>query len=167
MVDPAATDIPALGDVVERLDHVAFGVRDLEAAGAFIRLLGGVFFEGADSPANRFRWVQFRMPGGGKIELISPTGEDSFLTPFLDKRGDGLHHVTLKVTDMDTAVARAEAAGQRVVGRARLGSNWEEAFLHPSTAHGAVIQLAVWDDGIPAGSGDWDAIMRGEVIEAT
>ena len=130
-------------------------------------MLGGEFFEGADSPPNRFRWVQFRMPGGAKIELIAPTSEDSFLSPFLDKRGDGLHHLTLKVTDMDEAIKRAEAAGQRVVGRSRLGNNWEEAFLHPSTAHGAVIQLAVWDDGIPAGSGDWEAVMRGEVIEST
>ena len=53
-----------------------------------------------------------------------------------------------------------------MVGRARPTSNWEEAFLHPSTAHGAVVQLAVWDDAIPAGSGDWDAVMRGEVIES-
>jgi methylmalonyl-CoA epimerase len=169
MVDPQFPRVPelGLGDVVERLDHVAFGVGDLEAAGAFARLIGGVFFEGADSPSNGFRWVQFRMPGGAKLELIAPTADDSFLIPFLEKRGDGLHHLTLKVTDMDEAVSRAEAAGQRVVGRNRLGNNWEEAFLHPSTAHGAVIQLAVWDDAIPAGSDDWDAVMRGEVIEST
>lgn len=168
MSDPRIPPVPdlGLGDLVERLDHVAFAVSDLEAAGDFLRLLGGEFFEGADSPPNRFRWVQFRLPGGGKVELISPIADDSFLVAFLEKRGDGLHHMTLKVTDMDAAVARAEAAGQRVVGRARVGSNWEEAFLHPSTAHGAVIQLAVWDDAIPAGSGDWDAVIRGEVIES-
>ena len=154
-----------IGDLVERFDHVAFGVRDVAEAARLLRFLGGEFFEGADSPPNEFRWVQFRMPGGAKVELIAPLADTSFLTPFLERRGEGLHHVTIKVTDLDEAVRRCEAAGRRVVGHARPAPNWAEAFLHPATAHGAVIQLAEWDDSIPGGSSDWEAILRGEVIE--
>ena len=163
MLDP--TDLPDLGDVVERLDHVAFGVEDVSRGAAFVRLLGGRFVDGADSPATAFRWAQFSMPGGGKIELIAPLSPTSFVASFLERRGEGIHHVTFKVSDVDEAVARAEAAGQRVVGHARLHANWAEAFLHPSTALGAVVQLAEWDDTEPGGSSDWDALLRGDVIE--
>jgi methylmalonyl-CoA/ethylmalonyl-CoA epimerase len=159
------TGLPDLGDVVERLDHVAFGVADVAEGARFVRLLGGTFFDGADSPPGAFRWAQFRMPGGGKVELIAPLTEESFVASFLERRGEGIHHVTLKVRDLDEAVARATAAGQRVVGHARLHANWAEAFLHPSTALGAVVQLAEWDDSAPAGTSDWDALLAGEVVE--
>lgn len=162
---PDPTDDLGIGDLVERLDHVAYGVRDVEEAARFLRFLGGEFLEGADSPPNEFRWVQFRMPGGAKVELIAPLSETSFLQTFLERRGEGLHHVTLKVSDVDEAVRRAEAAGRRVVGHARPVPNWAEAFLHPETAHGAVVQLAEWDDTIPGGSPDWSAVMAGEVVE--
>lgn len=165
MTDPS--DLPDLGDVVERLDHVAFGVADVARGAEFVHLMGGRFFDGADSPVADFRWAQFAMPGGGKIELIAPLSPGSFVATFLDRRGEGIHHITLKVHDLDEAVARAESAGQRVVGHARLHQNWAEAFLHPSTALGAVVQLAEWDDSVPGGSSDWGALLRGEVVEGT
>lgn len=156
---------PSIADLVERFDHVAFGVHDVAVAAGLIEMLGGSFFEGADSTEGSFRWVQFRMPGGGKVELIAPLGPSSFLIPFLDKRGEGLHHVTFKVTDLDEAVRRLQDKDRRVVGHRRLGGNWSEAFLHPTSAHGAVIQLAEWDDAVPGGSGDWAAVLRGEVLD--
>lgn len=163
---PDPNDLPELGDVVERLDHVAFGVSDVADGARFVRLLGGRFIDGADSPAADFRWAQFSMPGGGKIELIAPLSERSFVAAFLARRGEGIHHITLKVVDLDEAVRRAEAGGQRVVGHARLHANWAEAFLHPSTALGAVVQLAEWDDARSSGGGsDWEALLRGEIIE--
>ena len=69
------------------------------------------------------------------------------------------------VTDLDEAVRRLQDQDRRVVGHRRLGGNWSEAFLHPTSAHGALIQLAEWDDAVPGGSGDWAAVLRGEVLD--
>ena len=154
-----------ISDLVERLDHTALAVHDVAEAAGLLRSTGGEFFEGGDSTHGDFRWVQFVMPAGAKLELIAPRSPRSFLTSFLSKRGEGLHHVTLKVTDLAQAVTRLESIGHRIVGHVRLHDNWAEAFVHPSSAHGTLIQLAEWDDAIPSGSSDWDAVIRGDVVD--
>jgi methylmalonyl-CoA/ethylmalonyl-CoA epimerase len=70
---------------------------------------------------------------------------DSFLQRFLEKRGEGLHHVTYKVTDVEAAAVRATSLGYRTSGL-HIHPTWSEVFLHPSEAHGVVIQLAAWPD---------------------
>ncbi len=153
------------GTLIESFDHVAFAVRDVVVGSRLIRDLGGVFYQGADSPWGAFRWVQFFMPGGMKIELIAPIAEDCFLHSFLTNRGEGVHHLTFKVTDLDAAVARAQELGYRVVGHARVHSQWAEAFLHPSSANGAVIQLAESSFEEEGGSSDWAEVIAGRIIE--
>lgn len=138
-----------LGDLVERFDHVCVGVRSIEGATPLVRLMGGTLIDGGDSPHGRFRWVQFRLPGGTKLEMIEPlpdAGPEHFLVRFLEASGEGLHHLTLKVTDLEAAIARASDLGFDVVGVDTSGSNWKEAFVHPKTANGVLVQLAEWDD---------------------
>src|SRR5258705_134710 len=52
-----------------------------------------------------FRWAQFRFPGGGKVELVTPASSGGFVERFLERRGEGVHHVTLKVPDIERAIA--------------------------------------------------------------
>lgn len=144
-----------LADLIERFDHIALGVKSIEAALPLVNLLGATFINGADHLRNGFRWVQFQLKDGSRLELIAPLSPDSFLQRFLDKRGEGLHHVTYKVTDVETAAARATSLGYRTSGL-HLHLTWSEVFLHPKEAHGVVIQLASWPD---------DSIWSGHTLE--
>lgn len=146
MIESIRTD---LGDLVERLDHVAMAVDDIAGAARLMEAIGATFDSGGDEVGNLFRWVQFSMPGGGTIELITPltpAGDDHFLVRFLATRGEGLHHITLKVTDLAASIDIVEAAGYAVVGRDDRRGSWKEAFIHPKSSHGVLIQLAQWDD---------------------
>jgi methylmalonyl-CoA/ethylmalonyl-CoA epimerase len=124
------------------LDHVAVAVRDVASAAALYRdVLGGEFLYGADQPDQGFRFVQYRFPGGGKVELVTPIRE-GFLTRFLDDRGEGMHHITLRVPDLRAQLDRLRGGGIAVVLADLDDENWKEAFIHPRDARGVLVQLA-------------------------
>lgn len=152
------------GGLVERLDHVALAVRDIPATLPFVEFLGGSFLEGADHERNRFRWVQYVLPGSGKLELLQPTDESSFLTSFLDSRGEGVHHLTFKVTDLRAAADRAASLGYTTTGYHE-SPLWNEVFLHPRSVHGVLVQLAEWEDGAAGWCRDLDAVLAGEYVD--
>lgn len=98
--------------------------------------------------------MQFDLPGPSKLELIEPLDPDdpnNFLVRFLETSGEGIHHVTLKVTDIQTAIARAIELGMAVVGVNVGHESWKEAFVHPRSANGVLVQLAEWTDGPVSG----------------
>ena len=102
--------------------------------------LGGEYLMGGDV-ADTWRWAQFRYPGGGKVELLEPLG-DGFLSRFLDRYGEGLHHMTFKTDDIHAAISQVEGQGYELVDLDTDDPHWKEAFLRPSGAHGTLIQLA-------------------------
>lgn len=153
-----------LSDLIEYLDHVAIGVRDVAAVADLLELLGGTFLTGADQRRGGFRWIQYRLPGGAKIEALAPVSDDCFLWRFLRSRGEGMHHLTFKVSSVAEAARRAEKAGLDVVGLHLNPGVWSECFIHPSDAHGTLIQLADWpEDHYPKVS--LEQVLAGEVIE--
>jgi methylmalonyl-CoA/ethylmalonyl-CoA epimerase len=124
-----------------QLDHVAVAVRSIKSALPLYRdALGGEYLMGGDMDGS-WRWVQFRFPGGGKVELLEPLAE-GFLTRFLERYGEGLHHITFKTDDIREAVAELEGRGYELVDVSLDNPNWKEAFLRPSMAHGTLIQIA-------------------------
>ena len=124
------------------LDHVAIAVRDPAPAAALLRdVLGATFLMGADSAEQAFRFIQYRFRDGGKIELVTPIGE-GFVSRFLDRRGEGVHHVTLRVERIEEQVERLRDGGIPLTLVAMDDPTWKEAFIHPSHAHGVLIQLA-------------------------
>src|SRR6188472_3756682 len=97
------------------LDHVAVAVREIRPALRLFRDgLGGEYLMGADQ--DTWRWLQLRFPGGGKIELLEPLGE-GFLSQFLEKHGEGLHHITFKTDDIHAAIAHLEGLGMELVDK--------------------------------------------------
>jgi methylmalonyl-CoA epimerase len=155
---------PGLESVIERFDHVAMAVWDIRAALGMIDFMGGVFRDGGDNVRMRFRWVQFTMPGGAKLELIQPLEDNDWLVRHLERRGEGLHHVTFKVFDLDKAVKQARAQGMEITGYSRT-DDWSEAFIHPKTANGVVVQLAEWND-VFRWAASYEEVMAGRVIDA-
>src|SRR5918998_5167864 len=111
------------------LDHVAVAVHSIRDALRLYRdVLGGEYLMGGDQ--DTWRWVQVRFPEGGKVELLEPLGE-GFLSRFLERRGEGLHHVTFKTDDIQAAIAQVESQGYELVGARLDDPSWRGALLRP------------------------------------
>lgn len=125
------------------LDHLAIGTpAPADGWDLFGGVLGGAWAYGGDSPG--YWWGQLEFAAGPKIELLTPTGGPgaAFLDRFLAGRGAGPHHLTFVVTGIADALARIRACGLEPIGINLANPNWREAFLHPRSAHGIVIQVA-------------------------
>ncbi len=152
-----------LADVIDYFDHVGLAVHDLRSASRLFETLGGVFISGADQLNMGFRWLQYRLPGGVKIEALAPVSDDCFLRRFLRSRGEGVHHLTFKVSSVTQAAERAEQAGMKVVGLYDNPGKWSECFIYPASAHGTLIQLADWPEGY-APSVTLEEVLAGEIV---
>jgi methylmalonyl-CoA/ethylmalonyl-CoA epimerase len=125
------------------LDHLAIGTRVLtDGWELFGGLLGGTWGYGGDSPG--YWWGQLEFRTGPKIELLTPTGgpDSAFLERFLAARTAGPHHFNFIVGDIEATLVRVRELGIEPVGVELSNPRWKEAFLHPKTAHGIVIQVA-------------------------
>jgi methylmalonyl-CoA epimerase len=80
--------------------------------------------------------------GGSRIELLEPTEADSVVGRFLEKRGEGLHHVALRVPDLKAAVERLRASGARLLNEPRTGAGGHlYVFVHPASTGGVLLEL--------------------------
>ena len=128
-------------DVV-KVDHIAMATWDARGPVRLLtEVLGAAFVDGGDETTAGFRWLQFQLPGG-KIEVLEPLHSEGFLYRFLTRRGEGLHHVTLYVSDLAGALPSLQAAGYDPVDVNLSHAEWKEAFLHPRDTPGVLIQLA-------------------------
>lgn len=135
-----------------RIDHVAIAVRDLDAAIALYRDVLGLPFGGTEVVEDQAVTTAFFGEEPGRIELLCPTRPDSPVGRFLDKRGEGLHHVAVRVTDIEAALESLKAAGTPLVDeKPRTGAHGTRvAFLHPKGMNGVLlelVQLPEEDDG--------------------
>lgn len=133
--------------MIARIDHVSIAVRDRARAEHFFRnILGAVAGAGAEDPDTRFFWQIFSLGDLSRLEIISPTGEGSFLDGFLKKRHGGVHHITLQTPDLRRAMAHLEAHEISYFGHNEYpGGVWKEIFIHPRHAFGVLIQIAEFE----------------------
>lgn len=140
------------------LDHTAIAVHSIEAALLLYRdVLGGDPQELSIHPEKGFQALTLRYPHGGGIELLAPAGENSFVQAFLERRGEGVHHITFLVEDLKAAVAEARDAGLRVVDEDYSDPSWREAFISPRSANGTIVQLAQTDQDLEGRKRLWPA----------
>ncbi len=129
----------------KRIDHVAIIVRSIEQALVFYRdTLGIEPSEIQEVPTEQVRIAFLPMggPGGSEIELIEPTSPDSSLTRFLEKRGEGLHHICLEVEDITASLAELQAKGTPVLdSQPRIAAEGKAIFLHPKGTNGVLLEL--------------------------
>ena len=125
------------------LDHIGIAVADLSAALAFYRDALGLEVEAPEEVTSQQVRAHFVPVGESKLELLEATAPQSAIAKYVDKRGPGLHHITLRVDDIDTAVAQLRTRGVRMIDeRPRPGAEGSTiAFVHPSSAHGVLIEL--------------------------
>jgi methylmalonyl-CoA/ethylmalonyl-CoA epimerase len=132
------------------LDHFAIGTGALaDGWDLFGGVLGGTWAYGGDSAG--YWWGQLEFASGPRIELLTPTGgpDAAFLERFLASRGAGPHHFNFATADIEVTLARIRGLGIEPVQVSLDSGTWKEAFLHPRSAHGIVIQVAQQDGSPP------------------
>ena len=151
---PARATPDSLAPRIGRVHHVAVVVRDLEAAvGRFAGTLGLTLETIQDIPSDRVR-IAFLPTGESKLELVQPMDDSTGVARYLEKNGEGFHHVCYEVPDLAAALAAQAAAGVELIDAApRRGAEGPVAFLHPRSFHGVLVEL-IEAPGGPA----WDAL---------
>ena len=125
------------------LDHVGIAVKNLDEALAFYRDALGLHIEIPEDVAGQRVRAHFIPTGQAALELLEPTTADSVIARYVDRRGPGLHHITLRVDDIHAALEQLKARGVRLVDeQPRRGAEGAlVAFIHPSAAHGVLVEL--------------------------
>src|SRR5262245_19464732 len=125
------------------LDHVGIAVKDLDAALAFYRDALRLVVEAPEDVTSQRVRAHFIPVGQSNLELLEATSPDSAIAKYIEKRGPGLHHITLRVDDISAAIAQLKAVGAKLVDeQPRPGAEGSQvAFIHPSSAHGVLVEL--------------------------
>jgi methylmalonyl-CoA epimerase len=125
------------------LDHIGIAVEDLPAALAFYRDALGLHVEVPEAVVSQRVRAHFIPVGDSKLELLEATAPDSPIAKFVDKRGPGLHHITLRVDDINAALTQLKARGARLIDeQPRPGAEGAlVAFIHPASTHGVLVEL--------------------------
>jgi len=124
------------------IDHLGIAVKSLAAAKSIYEKLGMTVSAEEVVDGEKVRVVMVPV-GESRFELLEPTSEDSVIAKFLAKRGEGLHHVSLRVPDLAAAVARLKKDGVRLVtDEIKTGAGGHRyVFVHPSSAGGVLLEL--------------------------
>jgi len=125
-----------------KLDHIGIAVRSLAAAKIYETL--GLKVDHVETVATQKVNTAFLSVGDSNLELLEPTSDDSPIAKFIEKRGEGIHHICLRVDDIESHLARLKAEGYRLVNEAPVpgAHGCRVAFLHPSAGNGVLIELS-------------------------
>jgi methylmalonyl-CoA/ethylmalonyl-CoA epimerase len=125
-----------------KIDHIAIAVNDVEeSAKVYQQALGAdnVEFETVESEGVKVAIIELE---NGRIELMQPTNDSSPIKKFLDKKGQGLHHMALDTDDIEGEVERMEGCGIQFLGKIRPGSaGTKVTFIHPKSLNGVLAEL--------------------------
>ena len=124
------------------LDHIGIAVKSLDAAKAIYEKLGMPVSNKETVESEQVRLVMVPV-GDTRLELLEPLSDDSVIGKFISKRGEGLHHISMRVPDLSVAVARLKQDGVRLVSdEIKVGAGGHRyVFVHPSSAGGVLLEL--------------------------
>lgn len=124
------------------IDHLGIAVKSLAQARKFYEQLGMEVAGEETVPHEKVKVAMISL-GESRIELLEPTSPDSVIAKFLEKRGEGLHHVALHVPDLKQSVATLKANGARLISdEIKIGAGGHHyIFVHPSSTGGVLLEL--------------------------
>lgn len=126
---------------IGKLDHIGIAVKSVAEARKFFEgVLGASFLYEHDNAEAGYKIVELDF-NGLTLELLEPLGEKSFLHGFLEKRGEGVHHLTLEVPDSKEKIAGLKNQGVKVVDEREFAAGSYEAFISPRSSHGVLFQI--------------------------
>jgi methylmalonyl-CoA/ethylmalonyl-CoA epimerase len=126
------------------IDHIGIAVNSIESALPFYKALGFKDIKLEIVPTEKVKVAFIEFDNHSDIELLEPTSDDSVIRKFLDKSGEGIHHICFKTKDIQKSLDSLKAEGFRLVDESpRLGAkNCKVAFIHPKAANGVLIELS-------------------------
>lgn len=128
---------------VKAVNHIGVAVRSIEAQKAYYEGTLGAVFEGVEHVADQKVNVGFFRIGDVRLELLEPSDPSSTVAAFIEKRGEGLHHVAFEVADIASRIAELKSSGLRMIDEApRAGAHHMRiAFIHPKSTFGVLTEL--------------------------
>lgn len=129
--------------MLRKIDHLGIAVRSLDEAVDYYEKALGVMCKGREEVPSQGVRVAFFMVGDVRLELIAPTSGDCAVSKYLEKNGEGLHHVAFETDDIVAQLQKARDAGCRLVNEIPIegAGGRQVAFLHPKSTHGVLTEF--------------------------
>ncbi len=127
--------------MIKGISHLGVAVKDLEESREFYRKVFGL--ESSDPILGGDGTIKVSLVDTGNvlIELLQPIGNEGVMAKFLEKRGEGFHHICYEVENIAAEVDSAKSKGLEVLGEIRSGAEGKTAFLHPRDTHGVLVEF--------------------------
>lgn len=128
----------------KRLTHIGIAVKDLNtSSGVFSKLFGLQQGHTEEVAEQKVKALFFKIGEGG-IELLEPTSSDSTIAKFIEKRGEGVHHLSFEVDDIEKEIARLKSEGFHMIDeKPRIGADgYRIAFIHPKSTNGVLVEIS-------------------------
>jgi methylmalonyl-CoA/ethylmalonyl-CoA epimerase len=127
---------------IKKINHVAILVKDIDVALKFWRDQLGLVLDHVEEVPSQSSKVAFLPVGEGEVELVEPTDSNSGLAKYLDKRGEGMHHLCIEVSDINLVLGTLKDKGVRLINEEPIALTGRKmAFIHPKAANGVLIEL--------------------------
>lgn len=128
---------------MKKIDHIGIAVKDLEVSNALFEKLLGIAPYKQEEVASEGVLTSFFKSDTSKIELLAATTQDSIIARFLEKKGEGIHHIAFEVTNIVAEIQRLKKEGFVVLNEIpkKGADNKLVVFLHPKTTNGVLIEL--------------------------
>jgi methylmalonyl-CoA epimerase len=123
------------------LDHIGIAVKSLDSAKIYAAL--GLTIDHVETVTTQGVRTAFLSAGDTNLELLEPTGPESTVAKFIEKRGEGIHHICFRVDDIEVHLTRLKSLGYRLINDAPVpgAHGCRVAFLHPAAGNGVLIEL--------------------------
>lgn len=131
--------------MITNIDHLGIAVHNLEETVAYYENSLGLHCHGREEVASQKVRTAFFSAGDVHIELLEPTSEDSPIAKFLEKNGEGIHHVAFAVDDIEGQLKKASDSGVRLIHEVPIDGAGDKlvAFLHPKSTHGVLTEFCM------------------------
>ncbi|MWW24308.1 methylmalonyl-CoA epimerase [Algibacter lectus] len=128
---------------MKKIEHIGIAVKNLEASNNLYSKLFGELPYKTEAVESEHVNTSFFKVGDNKIELLEATSKDSAIARFIDKNGEGIHHIAFDVEDIEAEIIRLKNEGFRIINEVpkRGADNKLVAFLHPKSTNGVLIEL--------------------------
>ncbi|MCH6257223.1 methylmalonyl-CoA epimerase [Puniceicoccaceae bacterium K14] len=131
--------------MIQKIDHIGIAVNNLEASTQYFENALGLSCHGTEEVASQGVKTAFFEAGEVHIELLEPTSSDSPISKFLEKNGEGIHHIAFGTDDIEKQLSKASDAGIRLIHQTPIPGAAEKlvAFLHPKSTHGVLTEFCM------------------------
>ncbi len=127
---------------IKKINHVAIVVKDIDESLKFWSTALGLELHHVEEVPSQASKVAFIPVGESEIELVQPTTEESGMAAYLEKRGEGLHHLCIEVDDIEAKMQELKDAGVRLINNVpQVLPGRKMAFIHPKAASGVLVEL--------------------------